>query len=61
MSGITSIADYRKARSPEREAHLRRLALQLVIQLPADPQDALDCLDLAKTAVRGFLADPRPV
>ena len=61
MSSVTSISSYRKPRTPEREAHLKRLALQLVVQCPADPQDALDCLDLAKVAVRSFMGDPKPV
>lgn len=60
MRGVTSIADYRNTRTPEREAHLRRLALQLAVQLPADTRDALDCLDMAKTAVRSFLAAVGP-
>lgn len=57
--GVTSISEFRKSRAPDREAALRRLALQIAVQLPADSQDALDCLDLAKTLVRSFLADPR--
>lgn len=61
MPRVTSIADYRKSRTPERDAHLRRLALQLVVQLPSDAEDALHCLDLAKTAVRSFLCDSKPV
>lgn len=60
MHGITSIADYRNTRTPEREAHLRRLALQIAVQLPGDAKDALDCLDMAKTAVRSFLAAQGP-
>lgn len=60
MRGVTSIADYRNTRTPEREAHLRRLAMQLAVQLPADTRDALDCLDMAKTAVRSFLAAVGP-
>jgi hypothetical protein len=58
---VAAIATFKKARHKEREAHLRRLALQIVVQLPADPQEALDCLELAKDAVRAFLVDPRPV
>jgi HEPN domain-containing protein len=61
MNGVTSLLEYRKGRSPEREAHLRRLALQLVVQLPEDIQEAVDCLELAKVAVRTFLGDPKPV
>lgn len=61
MRGVASLSDYRNQRSPEREAHLRRLALQIAVQLPADTQDALDCLDHTKTLVRSFLADSRPV
>jgi len=57
---VTSLGDYRRGRSPEREAHMRRLALQLAVQLPADTGDALDCLDMAKTAVRSFLAAAGP-
>jgi len=61
MNVVQLTAANRKSISPKREAHLRRLALQLVVQLPADPQEALDCLDLAKVAVRSFLAEPTPV
>lgn len=57
MPNVTSIEAYRDRRSPERDAHLRRLALQLVVQLPTDSRDALDCLDMAKIAVCSFLGD----
>lgn len=58
MANVKNLSEYRKPRSRDREIHLRRLALQLVTQLPADHQDALDTLDLAKTAVRSFLGEP---
>lgn len=57
MADVKNLSGYRKSRSRDREIHLRRLALQLVTQLPADHQDALDTLDLAKTAVRSFLGE----
>lgn len=61
MSNVTPMAGYKNQRTPEREAHLRRLALQLVVQLPGDTKDALDCLDMAKIAVRSFLTDLGPL
>lgn len=62
MPNVKSLSEHRNPpRSPDRETHLRRLALQLVVQLPADTQDALDTLDMAKTAVRAFLGQPGPI
>jgi len=37
---------------------LKRLALQIAVQLPKDPRAALECLDLTKTLVRSFLLKP---
>jgi hypothetical protein len=39
----------------------KRLAMQIAAQLPADEEEALAVLEYAKTIVRSFLADPRPV
>lgn len=61
MADVKNLSEYRKSRSRDREIHLRRLALQLVTQLPADHQDALDTLDMAKAAVRSFLAELGPL
>lgn len=47
-----------KRRAPQREAELKRLALQLVVQLPEDTQEALDTIEHVKSFVRGFMADP---
>jgi hypothetical protein len=41
------------------ENDLRRLALQLVVQLPASNEDALRVLDLARVFVNDFLAPPK--
>jgi hypothetical protein len=59
--GVTSISDFRLARDAGREAELKRLAIQLAVQLPKDPQEALDTVRHLETLVRSFLADPRPV
>lgn len=61
MSSVTSIGGYRRSRDPGREMQLKRLAIQLAAQLPDDTQEALDVLEHAKTLVRAFLADSRPV
>ena len=50
-----------KARNPEREAALRRLALQIAVQLPESPDEAVRVLDYAKTIVGLFLGDSKPV
>ena len=44
MPNVKNMSEYRNPRSWDREVHLRRLALQLVVQLPADPPDALQAL-----------------
>lgn len=43
------------------DAALRRLAVQIAAQLPAEPADALTALKYTETLVRSFLADLRPV
>lgn len=45
----------------ERDAALRRRALQIVAELPEDEGEALAVLEHAKTLVRSFLARSRPV
>lgn len=46
------------------EAHLRREALQIALQLPTDKRDAIRVLKLAEHLVKGFLAgfdgEPQP-
>jgi hypothetical protein len=37
----------------------RRHAVQIVAQLPDDPEDAMRVLDFARELVRGFLSPPR--
>lgn len=44
-----------------REAALKRLALQIVLQLPEQRGEALAVLDHAKTVVESFMGHPRPV
>lgn len=62
MHGVQSISDFRREKvDPARERDLRRLALQLVAQLPENTRDALDALEYAKTFVRAFLAEPEPI
>lgn len=42
------------------ENWLRRQAVQIVAQLPEDPNDAVVVLELARNLVEGFLKDPQP-
>lgn len=60
MPDVTSISEYRAAHPRARDAHLKRLALQLAAQLPDDPDEALEALEHTKTLVRSFLAETRP-
>ena len=58
MSVVTSIQDHKRNKRPSAdEAGLRRLAVQIVVMLPPDTEEALDVLDHARTLVRTFLAD----
>lgn len=43
--------------NPEAEAQLKRLALQVAVQLPEDMDEALRVLDLTRGLVTGFLMD----
>lgn len=52
--------DFRKNKLLETDPRLKRLALQLVVQLPEDVEEALITLRLAETVVRSFVAAPRP-
>jgi hypothetical protein len=47
-------------RPSSRERRLKKLALQIAVQLPDDPEEALEVLNLAKTLVRAFVSDPKP-
>lgn len=49
-----------KAVESKREKELRRLALQLVVQLPENPQEALEVVGHMETLVRSFLAGSKP-
>ena len=60
MSFVTSLQGYKKLDNP-REQRLKRLAIQLAAQLPEDIGEALDALEYAKTLVRSFMGDPKPV
>lgn len=42
---------------PDAAGRLKRLALQVAVQLPEDTGDALEVLDLARSIVTGFLMD----
>lgn len=44
----------------EREARLRRLAIQLTIGLPPDPDEARRVLDYARALLDGFIDAPLP-
>lgn len=58
---VISMVNRPKKRNPGADAALKRLAIQVVAQLPDDEADALAVLDYAKTLVRSFLADPGPI
>ena len=47
-------------RPPGTERRLRRLAMQIVVQLPEDAQEALDVLEHAKALVRALADESRP-
>lgn len=49
------------SRHPEVDMALRRQAVQIVAQLPQDEEEAQAVLDYAKSLVRLFLGEPRPV
>lgn len=61
MAGVTSISDYRRAIGPKRDSELKRLALQLAVQLPEDPAEGERVVRYMETLVRAFLVEPRPV
>jgi hypothetical protein len=52
----------RRNREPTREEvlALKRLAVQIVAQLPQDQQEAIQVLDYAKELVVSFLNEARP-
>jgi hypothetical protein len=57
MSVVTSIQDHKRSKqAPENDAALRRLAVQIVVMLPPDTDEAIDVLEHARTLVRTFLA-----
>lgn len=45
---------------PDDQNWRRRHAIQIVAQLPENPDDALVVLELAQQLVRGFLLDGQP-
>lgn len=61
MSGVASISDYRRSIGPKRDSELKRLALQLTVQLPEDPKEGERVVRHMETLVRAFLADPGPI
>lgn len=61
MAGVTSISGYRRAANPKRDGELRRLAMQLALQLPEDPTEGVEVVEHMKTLVRSFMGDPKPV
>lgn len=63
MSVVTSIIDRQRAgakRPAADEAALKRIAMQIVIQLPEDTGEAIDVLKYAESLVRSYLEEPRP-
>lgn len=54
MSEIITLAT-RAERHPEADMELRRLAVQVAAQLPADPDEAIAVLDYARKFVCMFL------
>lgn len=60
-SMTAQVVPLRKKRPPPRERRLKRLAMQIAVQLPDDRQEALDVLEHAKTLVRAFVGDSSPV
>lgn len=60
MSRVVSLSDHRGSREPGRDAELKRLALQLAVQLPKDQGEAIDTVEHLRALVRGFLGDSRP-
>lgn len=61
MQGVIPMVLKAKTPQPPEAVALKRLAIQIVAQLPEGEDDALAVLEYAKTLVRSFLADPRPV
>lgn len=62
MASITVI-DGGKGKTPidvDRDAALRRLALQMAVQLPDDPKEAERVLAYLRALLGTFLADPTP-
>lgn len=59
MNVVTSISDHLRPREG-REAQLRRLAVELAVQLPTEVPEALRVLGYTETIVRSFLADSGP-
>lgn len=55
VSEIITLAT-RSERHPEADMELRRMAVQITAQLPADADDALAVLDYARKFVRMFLS-----
>lgn len=59
--GIVTKLVAERAIPSERDAWLRRRALQIVAELPEDEGEAIAVLEHAETLVRSFLARPKPV
>jgi hypothetical protein len=61
MPALVTIASQHRRPRDARCRKLRRLAIQLAAQLPDDEGEAMETLELTKTLVRSFLADPGAV
>lgn len=61
MPGVASMSEYRRATSPKRTGEMKRLAMQLALQLPEDPSEAAEVVEHMQTLVRAFMGDPKPV
>lgn len=54
MVDVIPLSEFRRS-NPKRQGELRRLALQLAIQLPADPSEALAVTEYLRELVAGYL------
>lgn len=53
MHVVVQLPQVPEKQPTEKDKRLRRLAMQIAVQLPEDEGDALDVLRIAKTLVRG--------
>lgn len=58
---VVASGDQIKMRPRGQEQALKRLALQIAVQLPIEEEEALAVLEHAKALVRSFLGDLEPI